>query len=80
VFGRGAESFILAALANLARQQGATALLGEFVAGKRNAVIEKLYSRLGFSRHSDDGRWWRRELSVPLDDQSSFIANAGSPL
>ena len=80
VFGRGAESFILAALATFARNQGATALLGEFIAGRRNGVVEQLYSRLGFQGSSGDGRWWRRELDVPLDDLTSFIAETVSTL
>lgn len=75
VFGRTAEAFILGALAQLARRDGATALLGEYIATARNAVVADLYARLGFVRISEDGRWWRRELAVPLDDLTSSIAD-----
>lgn len=76
VFSRTAETFILRALVLWAREQGASTLVGEYRATARNAVVADLYARLGFAALSDDGRWWQRELSAPLDDLTSAIAEA----
>lgn len=78
VFSRTAEQFIIAGLARLAREQGATALIGEYVPTTRNVVVADLYSRLGFTVAGTDGRFWRRDLSAPLDDLASPIS-AGQP-
>jgi len=75
VFGRTAEPFMLAELARIARAQGAAVLEGEYVASARNAVVAGLYSRWGFEPVSADGRLWRRELALPLDDLVSNIAS-----
>lgn len=76
VFSRTAEAFILRALVLWAREQGASTLVGEYLASARNAVVADLYARLGFTALSDDGRWWQRELAAPLDDLASAIAEA----
>ncbi|HSV52318.1 MAG TPA: HAD-IIIC family phosphatase [Burkholderiaceae bacterium] len=77
VLGRTAEAFTLAALVRLARQQGATALVGEYLATARNGVVADLYPRLGFVPVDDHGRFWRRALSRPLDDLASSITGDG---
>jgi FkbH-like protein len=76
VFSRGAEPFILRTLVLWAREQGASALVGEYLASARNAVVADLYAKLGFAPWSADGRLWRRDLAAPLDDLTSSIAEA----
>lgn len=76
VFSRGAEAFILRALILWAREQGVSALVGEYLASARNAVVADLYAKLGFAPWSADGRLWRRDLAAPLDDLTSAIAEA----
>lgn len=76
VFSRGAEAFILRALILWAREQGVSALVGEYLASARNAVVADLYAKLGFAPWSADGRLWRRDLAAPLDDLTSSIAEA----
>jgi FkbH-like protein len=75
VFGRTAEAFMMAALMQLARQQGVEALVGEYLPTVRNGVVADLYARLGFSPVGDDGRFWRREAARPMDDLASPIAH-----
>ncbi len=76
VFSRGAEAFILRALILWAREQGVSALVGEYLASARNAVVADLYAKLGFAPWSADGRLWRRDVAAPLDDLTSAIAEA----
>ena len=76
VLGRTAEHFIMAGLARMAREQGATALVGEYVATSRNGVVADVYLRLGFEPMGADGRLWSRNLAAPLDDLASPIAAA----
>lgn len=76
VFARGAEAFVLAHLVARARSMGVSALVGEYIATPRNGVAADLYPRLGFTATSADGRWWRRDVSAPLDDLASTISQA----
>jgi FkbH-like protein len=73
VFGRSAEPFMLAELARTARAMGAKVLEGEYIASARNAVVADLYRKLGFQPVAADGRRWRRDLALPLDDLASSI-------
>lgn len=75
VFSRTAEQFIVAELARLALQQGAAALIGEYIPTARNGVVADLYQRLGFAATGSDGRFWRRELAAPRDDLASAITS-----
>lgn len=73
VFGRTAETFMMAALARTAQAMGATVIEGEYLATARNGVVADLYPRLGFAPASSNGCRWRRELALPLDDLASSI-------
>ena len=73
VFSRTAEQFILAALIRMAQEQGAKALVGEYLPTVRNGVVADLYRRLGFAPIDSEGRFWQRELAAPLDDLASAI-------
>ncbi len=73
IFSRTAEQFMLAGLVRLGHEQGAAAIEGEYLPTGRNGVVADLYPRLGFARTSPDGRHWRRELALPLEDLTSFI-------
>ena len=73
VFARTAEQFMLAAVARHALAQGATAVTGEYVPSARNGVVADLYGRLGFVPACENGRYWRRDLTQPLDDLTSSV-------
>lgn len=76
IFSRTAEHFMLARLANLATDRGATFIMGEYLASPKNAVVADLYPRLGFEPVSGDGRFWRRDLGLPNDDLATYINQA----
>jgi len=48
---------------------------GEYVPSARNGVVADLYARLGFVPACENGRYWRRDLTLPLDDLASPIAD-----
>lgn len=75
VFGREAEPFMLAELARIGKDLGATMIEGEYLPSARNAVVAGLYRRLGFEPATADGRFWQRDLTRPLDDLRSSISD-----
>jgi FkbH-like protein len=50
VIGRGIEQSMLARAAELARERGATTLVGEFIPTKKNKPAEGFYERAGFEK------------------------------
>jgi FkbH-like protein len=68
VIGRGAEAVLVNRLARLARDMGATTLVGEYIPSERNAQVADLYRRLGFEgpRPDGDGTNWRWALTQGL--------------
>jgi FkbH-like protein len=59
VFSRTAEDFMMTKLIDLARQQGYTKLIGEYLPSPRNSIVAELYPGLGFEAVGSEGRWWR---------------------
>jgi FkbH-like protein len=68
VIGRGAETVLVHALAKLARDAGASELVGEFIPSKRNGQVADFYGRLGFAGREQRGpvTEWRWMLSSGL--------------
>ena len=56
VLGRQMEDFMCASLLSAAQQEGAQAVVGEYIPSEKNAVVSGLYARLGFEASSADGR------------------------
>jgi FkbH-like protein len=69
VIGRGAEAVLVTKLAVEARGMGASALVGEYIPSDRNAQVQDLYGRLGFTGPEADGetqRWsWALAAGIP---------------
>jgi FkbH-like protein len=66
VLGRQVEEATMNLLASLAREMGATSLVGEYRRTPKNAMVSAHYERLGFTsidKGSDDNTYWR--LSLP---------------
>ena len=62
VIGRGAETVLVNRLAIIAREMGATTLIGEYIPSARNAQVADLYPRLGFETR-DAGRLFAWDLA-----------------
>ena len=75
IFSRSAEAFILRGLIAIARESGATRLMGTYEATAKNGVVADLYPRLGFTSLTGGG--FVRDLDDPLDDLVTQIS-AGS--
>jgi FkbH-like protein len=76
VFSRTAEQFMLGGLANIARERGATRLLGAYVPSAKNALVADLYARLGFARGDQEGTWIRPVAGTGNDGMHSHITAA----
>jgi FkbH-like protein len=61
VIGRGAETALLARVTELARKQGATELIGEFVPTAKNGFVSEFYPQHGFAPIAE--RQWRLDLT-----------------
>lgn len=68
VLGRGVEAAVLEALAGLARERGARALIGEYRPSGRNGMVEGHYRQLGFDPTEPDAdtHFWRLGLDRSL--------------
>jgi FkbH-like protein len=76
VFSRTAEDFMMNTLLQLAKEKGASAIVGEFRPTEKNAVVADLYSVLGFSAmEGEPGHWWRLQISEAVP-RKTFISNA----
>lgn len=76
VFARTAEQFMLACLIDQARQQGASALLAQYLPTARNGVVADLLPRLGFTPVAGDEAVWRWRLEAG-ERPFSHIADVG---
>ena len=69
VLKRGVEEFIVNQMAHLARTNGFSRLLGEFIPSTKNNMVQDLYAQMGFS--SNSGKW---ELNVAdCNELKTFI-------
>jgi FkbH-like protein len=57
VFNRRIEHAIMNQLVAMAKNAGATSIIGSYVATDRNAVVKDLYSELGFSSTTNSESW-----------------------
>lgn len=75
VIGRGAEAILVHRLATLARDMGASDLIGEYVPSNRNAQVAELYGRLGFdgAPASGETRSWRWVLDNGLPSYPNWF-------
>jgi FkbH-like protein len=67
VLGRQVEQALLKHMAAIARETGKTALLGHYVPGPKNSMVERHYEALGFQRASEreNGEtFWRLDLTT----------------
>jgi predicted enzyme involved in methoxymalonyl-ACP biosynthesis len=63
------EEFIVNQMAHLARRNGFSRLLGEFIPSTKNNMVKDLYAQMGFS--SNSGKW---ELNVAdCNELKTFI-------
>lgn len=79
VIGRGAESVLLNRVGRLARDMGATTLVGEYIPSERNSQVADLYTRLGFTEV--DGQKWHWDLAggaPPVPDWFEIIDADGA--
>ncbi len=60
VLKRGMELFILQSIVDIAIEKGCEKIVGEYIATKKNAIVEELYQQLGFTK-TIEGLW---ELSL----------------
>lgn len=69
VIGRGAEAVLVNRLAKDAQNMGANQLVGEYIPSDRNAQVQELYGRLGFTGPESAGdaqRWnWALADGIP---------------
>jgi FkbH-like protein len=83
VLGRQVERALLKHMAAIARKAGKTALLGHYIPGPKNSMVEGHYEALGFQRASegDDGEtFWRLDLTTfepPETPIEITLMNAG---
>jgi FkbH-like protein len=66
VIGRDVERLLVSHVADRARAVGMRELRGQYIASARNAQVEDLYPRLGFSA-TDEPNVWVRSLEEPFD-------------
>lgn len=78
VIGRGIETALLARVADRARSQGATRLLGEFVPTKKNGMCVDFYLRHGFAESADGGgTFYELDLRGSAPELPSWILVEG---
>ena len=76
VFSRTAEEFILRGLMAVARDRGATRLIGEYAPTAKNGVVADLYPRLGFAVDERPTVWSRSTDPVGSDQLVTFVRPA----
>jgi predicted enzyme involved in methoxymalonyl-ACP biosynthesis len=67
VLGRQVERALLKHIAAIATETGKTALLGHYVPGPKNSMVERHYEALGFQRASEcesAETYWRLDLTT----------------
>jgi FkbH-like protein len=74
VFSRSAEQYILRGLLQMARDRGATRLMGEYLPTPKNEVVADVYTRMGFT--PADGAFFVREITIGDEDLVTHIAGA----
>ncbi|MGC1302350.1 MAG: HAD-IIIC family phosphatase [Caulobacteraceae bacterium] len=82
VLGRDVEAELLSELGAAAIQAGNVALWGVYIAAPRNAQVEALYARFGFSPEAtdEDGMSrWRYDLSAGVQWSKGLIARTRAP-
>jgi FkbH-like protein len=52
ILGRQMEDFMFYVLHSAARREGASQIVGEYLATEKNALVAELYPRLGFAAHA----------------------------
>lgn len=64
VLGRGVEDLTLNLIANEARLNGCTEIIGRYIPTNKNKMVEDLYSRIGFSRDTlnPEPGYWKMNL------------------
>jgi len=83
VIGRGIETAMLATIATLAQQKGATRLLGEFIPSKKNAPCATFYADHGFAlcmappAAAPDSIFYELDLTVSVPRMPAWIATEG---
>lgn len=77
VFARTAEEYMLAGLIGMAKEQGATALLAEYIPTERNGVVADLLPRLGFRLVPGAQPLWQRSLATGDGPESLIRDEAG---
>lgn len=75
VFSRSAEQFILRGVIDIAREMGATRLVGEYQPTPKNDVVADLYDRMGFIRENGASFWSRPIGSAAPADLITYIAS-----
>ena len=67
VLGRQVERALLKHMAAIAKKMGKMALLGHYIPGPKNSMVERHYEALGFQRASEFGSgetYWRLDLTT----------------
>lgn len=79
VFARGIEQSALSALLRHARDTGADAVYGTYLAGAKNGKVRDLYPRYGFTAADHDGPGGPDRADAPVDTDTD-TADAGRVL
>lgn len=56
VLKRGVEDFVMNRLVDLAKDEGVSYLIGEYIATAKNAIVKNFYEQFGFEKDGN-GRW-----------------------
>ena len=75
VLGRGAETAFFAKIGELVRATGCDTLLGTFTPTRKNALVEDLYPRHGFTHDPALNRW-----TASVDDLPDLPAHVAATL
>jgi FkbH-like protein len=75
IFSRSAEAYILRGLVEIARERGATRILGEYQPTPKNVVVVDLFARLGFEPAGD--AFWSLDLASVSDEALATSILAG---
>jgi FkbH-like protein len=75
VIGRDVETVLVNRLAIIAREMGATILMGEFIPSDRNGQVADLYTRLGFARVEPHppSEFWSWDLTAGLPASADHL-------
>ena len=64
VLGRGVEAATLEVVARAAREIGAVALIGEYIASAKNSMVREHYTKLGFTKLAEEDGTTRYRLEL----------------